>query len=144
MTCITRIRNVEENLPEMSLRLVVPTTMIQEVLHNCHDSIEGGHQCVSYQRVKHDYYCIGLYADVVKHVKSCLDCSSSKSLPQLKGYSPGNVLAERPLSMDFGILLPRSRRRNTALLLWQCSFTGFVIAKAMSDTDALTVVKVFK
>ncbi|OWZ04243.1 reverse transcriptase [Phytophthora megakarya] len=71
-------RKAEENMPEMSLRLVVPTTMIQEVLHNCHDSIEGGHQGVvrSYQKVKHDYYWIGLYADVEKHVKSCLNCSS--------------------------------------------------------------------
>ncbi|OWY93491.1 hypothetical protein PHMEG_00037103 [Phytophthora megakarya] len=115
--------------------------MIQEVLHNCHDSIEGGHQVVvrSYQRVKHDYYWIGLYADVENIL--------SKSLPQLRGYSPGNVLAERPfqvVSMDFVIPLPRSRRGNTALLLWQCSFTGFVIAKAMLDTDALTVAKVFK
>ncbi|OWZ14207.1 LOW QUALITY PROTEIN: reverse transcriptase [Phytophthora megakarya] len=120
---------VEENLPEMSLRVVVPTTMIQGVLHNCHDSIEGGQQ------------------DVEKHVKSFLDCSSSKSLPQLKDYSPGNMLAERQfqvMSMDFVIPLPRTRRGNTALLLWQCSFTGFVVAKAMSDTDALTVAKVFE
>lgn len=28
---------------ETKLRLVVPTTMIQEVLQNCHDSLEGGH-----------------------------------------------------------------------------------------------------
>ncbi|OWZ02914.1 reverse transcriptase [Phytophthora megakarya] len=46
--------------------------------------------------------------------------------------------------MDFVIPLPRSRRGNTALLLWQCPFTVFVIAKAMSDTDALTVAKVFE
>ncbi|OWZ18440.1 hypothetical protein PHMEG_0007451 [Phytophthora megakarya] len=26
----------------MTLRLVVPTTIIQEVLQNCHDSLEGG------------------------------------------------------------------------------------------------------
>ncbi|OWZ08070.1 reverse transcriptase, partial [Phytophthora megakarya] len=45
------------------------------------------------------------------------------SSKQLKGYSPGNVLAERP---------------------FQCSFTEFVIANAMSDTDALTVTKVFE
>ncbi|OWZ16238.1 hypothetical protein PHMEG_0009996 [Phytophthora megakarya] len=86
-------RKVEENLPGMSLRLVVPTTMIQE-------------------RVKHDYYWIGLYVDVEKHVKSCLVCSSSNS--------PGNVLAERSfqvVSIDFVISLPRSRRGNTALLL---------------------------
>ncbi|OWZ18861.1 hypothetical protein PHMEG_0006989 [Phytophthora megakarya] len=89
-------------------RLVVPIIMIQEVLHNCHESIEGGRQGVvrSYQRVKHDYYWIGLYANMEKHVKSCIDCSSSKSLPQLKDYSPGNVLVERPfpvVPMDFVI-----------------------------------------
>ncbi|OWZ05562.1 LOW QUALITY PROTEIN: reverse transcriptase [Phytophthora megakarya] len=104
-------RKVEENLPEMLLRLV-PTTMIQEVLHNCHDSIERGHQGVahSYPKVKHDYYWIGLYADVDKQVKLCLNCSSSKSLPQLKSY-----------------------------LL--CSFTGLVVVRVMPDTDALTVVE---
>ncbi|OWZ09423.1 hypothetical protein PHMEG_00017878 [Phytophthora megakarya] len=85
-------RKDDDNQPEMSLRLVVLTTMIQE------------------QRVKHDYYWIGLYADGKKHMKSCLDYSSSKSLPQLKGYSPGNVLAERPfqvVAMAFVIPLPR-------------------------------------
>ncbi|OWZ20235.1 reverse transcriptase [Phytophthora megakarya] len=80
-------RKSEDDQPELVLRLVVPTTMIQEVLQNCHDSIEGCHQGVI---VKHDYYWIGLYADVGKHVKSCLDSSSSKSASQLKGYSPGN------------------------------------------------------
>ncbi|KAH7491752.1 Transposon Ty3-I Gag-Pol polyprotein [Phytophthora ramorum] len=123
--------------------------MIQEVLQNCHDSLEGGHQGVvrTYQRVKLDYYWLGLYADVEKHVKSCLDCSSSKSRPQLRGYSPGNILAERPfqiVSMDFVIPLPKSRRGNTALLLFQCSFTGFVVAKAMSDTSALMVAQAFE
>ncbi|ETP29268.1 hypothetical protein F442_21578 [Phytophthora nicotianae P10297] len=119
------------------------------VLQNCHNSLEGGHQGVvkTFDRVKSDYYWIGLYADVEKHVKSCLDCSSSKSRPQLRGYSPGNVLAERPfqiVSMDFVIPLPKTRRDNTALLLFQCSFTGFVIAKTMSDTSALSVARVFE
>ncbi|GMG16075.1 unnamed protein product [Phytophthora fragariaefolia] len=41
-------------------------------------------------------YWIGLYADVERHVRSCPDCSSSKSRPQLRGYSPGNILVERP------------------------------------------------
>ncbi|ETI30462.1 hypothetical protein F443_22415 [Phytophthora nicotianae P1569] len=46
--------------------------------------------------------------------------------------------------MDFVIPLPKTRRGNTALLLFQCSFTGFVIAKAMSDTSALSVARVFE
>ncbi|KAE8962356.1 hypothetical protein PF011_g29426 [Phytophthora fragariae] len=123
--------------------------MVQEVLQSCHDSLEGGHQGINrtYHRVKSDYYWIGLYADVEKHVRSCPDCCSSKSRPQLRGYSPGNVLAERPfqmVSMDFVIPLPKSRRGNTALLLFQCSFTGFVMGKAMSDTTALVVAQAFE
>ncbi|OWY95325.1 reverse transcriptase [Phytophthora megakarya] len=111
------------------LRLVVPSTMIQEVLQNCHDSLEGGHQGIArtFYRVKLDYYWIGLYADVARHVRSRPDCSSSKSRPTICGYSPGNILAERPfqvVSMDFVIPLPKSRRGNTALLLFQCAFTG--------------------
>ncbi|GMF34096.1 unnamed protein product [Phytophthora fragariaefolia] len=41
--------------------------------------------------------------------------------------------------MDFVIPLPKSRRGNTALLLFQGALTGFVMAKAMSDTSALCV-----
>ncbi|GMF62154.1 unnamed protein product [Phytophthora fragariaefolia] len=107
---------------EPQLRLVIPTTMIDEVLQSCHDSIEGGHQGITH-------------------------CSTSKGKPHLKGYSPGNVLAERPfqlLAMDFVTPLPKTRRGNTSLLLFQCSFTGFVIAKAMSSTEAQDVAEVFE
>ncbi|OWZ05340.1 reverse transcriptase [Phytophthora megakarya] len=122
--------------------------MIQEVLQNCHDSLEGGHQGIvrTYDKTRRDYYWIGLYAGVERHVRSCPDCSSSKRT-QHQGYSPGNVLAERPfqiVSMDFVILLPKSQRGNTALLLFQCAFTGFVMGKAMADTTALRVAQVFE
>ncbi|OWY99212.1 reverse transcriptase [Phytophthora megakarya] len=81
-----------------------------------------------------------------KKVMSCLDCGSSQ-VPQLKGFSPGIVLAEREfqlVSMDCVISLLRSRHRNTALLLWQCLFTGFVIANAVSNTYVITVAKLFE
>ncbi|KAE9018763.1 hypothetical protein PR001_g14044 [Phytophthora rubi] len=138
-----------ERTEETMLRLVVPTTMVQEILQNCHDSLEGGHQGIvrTYHRVKADYYWIGLFADVDKHVRSCPDCSSSKSRPHLRGYSPGSILAKRPfqmVSMDFVIPLPKTRRGNTALLLFQCAFTGFVMGKAMADTSALRVAQAFE
>ncbi|GMF18416.1 unnamed protein product [Phytophthora fragariaefolia] len=139
----------KDRMNETVLRLVVPTTMVQKVLQSCHDSLEGGHQGIvrTFHRVKADYYWIGLYADVERHVRSCPDCSSSKSRPQLRGYSPGNILAERTpqiVSKDFVIPLPKSRRGNTALLLFQCAFTGFVMAKAMSNTSALCVAQAFE
>ncbi|GMG17940.1 unnamed protein product [Phytophthora fragariaefolia] len=46
--------------------------------------------------------------------------------------------------MDFVTPLPKSRRRNTSLLLFQCSFTGYVIAKAMCSTKAQDVAEAFE
>ncbi|OWZ20730.1 reverse transcriptase [Phytophthora megakarya] len=88
-----------------------------------------------------------LVSDVEKHVKSCPDCCSNKSRPQVRGYSPGNILADRPfqiVSMDFVIPLPKSWQESAAVLFFQCIFIGFVIAKPMSDTTALRVAQVFK
>ncbi|OWY92460.1 reverse transcriptase [Phytophthora megakarya] len=46
--------------------------------------------------------------------------------------------------MDFVIPLPKSRRGNTVLLLFQCAFTGYVMGKAMADTTALRVAQAFE
>ncbi|GMF24849.1 unnamed protein product [Phytophthora fragariaefolia] len=134
---------------EPQLRLVIPTTMIDEVLQSCHDSIEGGRQGITrtFHRDKKDYYWVGLYAMVTRHVRACADGSTSKEKPHIKGYSLGYVLAERPfqlLSMDFVTPLPKTRRGNTSLLLFQCSFTGYVIAKAMSSTKAQDIAELFE
>ena len=66
---------------------MVPTTLIDEIVLNCHDSVVGGHQGIvrTCYRVKTDYYWTELYADVEKHVQSCEDGSTSKSKPHLKG-----------------------------------------------------------
>jgi hypothetical protein len=59
--------------------------------------------------------------------------------PPNAGPSPGNVAPERPMqivSMDFVLPLPESRQGNTALLLSQDMFTGYITSKAMRDTSA--------
>ena len=42
---------------DLKLRLVISTTLIDEILLNCHDSVEGGNQGIvrTFQRVKSDY-----------------------------------------------------------------------------------------
>ncbi|OWZ06604.1 hypothetical protein PHMEG_00021118 [Phytophthora megakarya] len=70
-----------------------------------------------------------------------------RSVDSLRESSPGNILAERPfqvVSMDFVIPLPKSRRGNTALILFQCAFTGYVMGKAMTDATALRVTQAFE
>ncbi|OWZ11960.1 reverse transcriptase [Phytophthora megakarya] len=126
----TRPLRRNQQQEETMLRLVVPSTLIQKVLQNCHDSLEGGHQGIArtFYRVELDYYWIGLYADVARHVRSCPDCSSSKSQPKIRGYSPGNILAERPFQ--------RSYYSNA-------HSRGYVMGKAMADTTALRVAQTF-
>ena len=68
-----RRRKSRELLYEyIQLRLVVSTTMIDETMLNCHDSVEGGHEGIvrTFHRVKSDYYWTGLYADVTKHIQA--------------------------------------------------------------------------
>ncbi|GMF45402.1 unnamed protein product [Phytophthora fragariaefolia] len=46
--------------------------------------------------------------------------------------------------MDFVTPLPKTRQGNTSLLLFQCLFAGYVVAKAMSSTKAQDVADVFE
>ncbi|KAJ8577961.1 hypothetical protein ON010_g1245 [Phytophthora cinnamomi] len=89
----------ETGATEAQLRLVVPTTMIAEVLHSCHDSIEGGHQGIArtFHRVKNDYYWIGLYAAVTCYVRACADCSTRKATAP-KGLLAGQCARRPPVS----------------------------------------------
>ena len=130
-------------------RLVVPTTMIPEVLYACHCSMEGGHQGVgrTFYKVSNSFYWPGMYKDVERYVLNCYDCDSGKGIPRNHGKSPGNILPTRPfqvVSLDFVIPLPESANGNVALLLFQDMFSGYVMCKPLRDTDALTVAKAFE
>ena len=62
-----RRREVREMMDEdPTLRFVFPTTLIDEILLNCHDSVEGEHQGIvrRFHRVKTEFYWTGIYADV--------------------------------------------------------------------------------
>ncbi|KAJ0403326.1 hypothetical protein P43SY_009360 [Pythium insidiosum] len=61
--------------------------------------------------------------------------------------SSGNALpppARGIISMDFVIPLPASAQGNTALLLFQDMFSGYVMCKAMKDTAAQAVAEAYE
>ena len=123
------------------LRLVVPTTLVMDVLSVAHSELSGGHQGITrtYLRLKQEYYWPGMFSDVERYVNECMDCVTARGRPNHRGHSPGNILPNGPfrcVSMDFVIPLPKSFRGNTALLLFQCMFSGYVICKTMSKTTA--------
>ncbi|KAJ0390773.1 hypothetical protein P43SY_010459 [Pythium insidiosum] len=118
------------------------------MLHAAHDDYQGGHQGVArtFDRLRREFYWHNMYRDVERYVKECVDCSTAKGRPGNPGPSPGNLMPEYPfqvISMDFVTPLPASRQGNTSLLLFQDSFTGFVLAKAMQDTSALAIAQAY-
>ncbi|OWZ07254.1 reverse transcriptase, partial [Phytophthora megakarya] len=126
------------------LRLVVPQDLQEDILHHCHADFQGAHQGIirTYERLRKEFYWIGMFKDTERYVKECVDCVTAKGLPRNPGPSPGNLLATRlfqVVSMDFVIPLPRSVRGNMALLLFQCAFSGFIMCMAMASTESQDV-----
>ncbi|OWY90349.1 LOW QUALITY PROTEIN: reverse transcriptase, partial [Phytophthora megakarya] len=131
------------------LRLVVPQDLQEDTLHHCHADFHGAHQGIirTYERLRKEFYWIGMFKDAERYVKECVDCVTAKGLPRNPGSSPGYSLATRPfqvVSMDFVIPLPQSARGNTALLLFQCAFSGFIMYRAMASTDAQDVAEAYE
>jgi hypothetical protein len=134
---------------EWRLRLVVPTTLHQDVLRHYHTSLAGGHQGITrvYERVRRLLFWRGMYADVRDYVAACPDCQSGKGQPRISVQSPGNLVATRPfeiIGMDHVPSLPKSARGNTELLIWIDHHTGFVIVSANKSREAQEVAESYE
>ncbi|POM59106.1 Reverse transcriptase, partial [Phytophthora palmivora] len=97
------------------MRLVIPETLYQDILHHYHVRLEGGHQGIgrTYQRIRDHFHWRGLYKSVQRYVGECVDCETGKSKPRIQGESPD-------------------------------LFSGYVIAKASSSRTAQTVAESYE
>lgn len=134
---------------DMLMRLVIPETLQNDVLHHSHASLEGGHQGIgrTYQRVRRHFHWRGLYQSVQLYVGECTDCETGKGRPTIRGESPGNIQATYPFQVvatDHIPSLPRSYKGNTELLIWVDLFSGFVIAKASVSRTAQTIAESYE
>ncbi|OWZ10050.1 LOW QUALITY PROTEIN: reverse transcriptase [Phytophthora megakarya] len=103
------------------LRLIVPEAIRSDILHHAHEDFQSGHQGITrtYERLRSEFFWIGMFQDVEMFVKECTDCASAKGRPPNPGPPPGNIEPTGPfevVSMDF--VLPKSERGNTFLLLY--------------------------
>ena len=135
--------------PELTLRLVVPSDLVQDLLRMAHSEFQGAHQGImrSYDRLRTEFYWRNMFSDVERYVKNCEDCSTCKGKPMNPGTSPGNIVAEYPfhvVSMDFVGPFPESNNGNKWLLLFQCMFSGFIMCKPMRSTTAEEVAAAYE
>jgi ribonuclease HI len=130
-------------------RLVVPKDLREDMIHYAHEDYQGGHQGITrtFEKLRLEFYWPGMYQDVKHWVEECVDCASGKGRPPNAGPSPGNIEPRRPfelVSMDFVTHMPKSARGNTFLLLFQDTFSGFVMCKPMSLTTAQEVAEAYE
>ncbi|POM64370.1 Reverse transcriptase [Phytophthora palmivora] len=131
------------------MRLAIPETLYQDILHHYHVSLEGGHQGIGriYQRIRDHFHWRGLYKSVQRYVGECVDCETGNSKPRIQGESPGNLQATYPfqiIAMDHIPSLPRSHKGNTELLIFEDLFSGYVIAKASPSRTSQTVAESYE
>ncbi|KAH9120289.1 hypothetical protein AeMF1_007484 [Aphanomyces euteiches] len=106
------------NLPIFIWTLVIPTELVQAILHHCHDSAEGGHFKFhnTYERLRKPFYWGGMYTDAKNYVTACETCASGGPPPTTQVRSPGNLIPQGPLELvnfDIATDLPRSFGGNT-------------------------------
>ncbi|KAE9079607.1 hypothetical protein PF010_g22698 [Phytophthora fragariae] len=131
------------------MKLVIPETLKDDILHHYHSSLEGVHQGIgrTYHRVRQHFQWPGLYKSVQRYVGECIDCETGKGRPAIRGESPGNIVPTYPfqvIAIDLIPSLPPSFKDNTELLIWVDLFTGFVVAKAKSSRTAQTVAEAYE
>jgi len=84
--------------PELILRVAIPTSLRDDVLHVCHTDMQAGHQGVNrtFERLRQEYHWPRMFQTVQQYVRTCVDCSTGKGVPPYKGTSPGNIVARFP------------------------------------------------
>ena len=129
-------------------RLVVPVSMVDEVLSEAHDSRWSGHLGIAKtaEKLKKRFYWPGMTVDIAAFVKSCGPCSQKKSPSHPFRAGFGKMpLPSRPwdwISNDITGPFPTSDSGNKYILVVVCGFSKWVEAFPIPNQEAETVARV--
>jgi len=132
---------------QAQLRLVVPRTLVADVLESVHSDVMAGHQGIrrSLSRCARSYFWTGWRRDVTNFVNACKSCQQRKNpptrqLPKLhvRSTGPNDLVA-----MDLQGPLNITPLGNQYILVIQDIFTKFVVATPLIDASADAVSRIF-
>ncbi|OWZ00713.1 reverse transcriptase [Phytophthora megakarya] len=121
------------------MRLVIPETLQQDILHHYHTSLQGGHQGVgrTYDRIR-DHFHWRVYNDTWGNV------STVSQAREDFGSRASRLVTCQIIAMDHIPSLSRSFNGNTELLIFLDLFSGYVIAKASASRSAQTIAETYE
>lgn len=133
---------------EFKYKLVVPISMREQVIKECHDNKLAAHfgTFKTTRRILQKYYWMGVANDVKKYVKQCHVCLQSKSQTKKKFGQMGKMkTATRPwqvISLDLMGPFVRSSKGNDSLLVICDYFTKMPILVPLRNSKAKKVCEV--
>ena len=126
--------------------IVIPRSLIPQVLHMAHDKLghNGTHR--TYVRIKRLYYWKGLKPSVERHIKMCSQCQSQNK--QVVKYAKLHFdVATFPMqfiSMDLiGEFHPPTSKKHRYALTVICMLTGYVFCVSLKTKTAEEVVQAY-
>ena len=125
-------------------KLCLPKPSREAALRENHDEPTAGHLGIAktIARLSHRYYWPGMFRDAAKHVRGCLQCQRykvSQQQPPGKMQPSPNRYPWYTVSTDLVGPLPRSKKGNTFLVVFQDRFTKWTQCRAIRRASAKAV-----
>ncbi|KAG8181115.1 hypothetical protein JTE90_029148 [Oedothorax gibbosus] len=149
LMCTDRKANFNDR-SQILKKLVVPLTLVKEVLGLVHDSITNAHQGFqrTLRRVREQYYWANMFNRVLNYVKTCPSCAGKKGhrgqkLPPLQRVPITNRPFEK-IAMDAVGPLPLTSRGMRYILVISDYFTRWPEAYGLTDLKSESVATAFE
>ena len=141
------VRELNQTALPVKRQILVPPSLREEVLEQCHDVLTAGHlgRAKTMANVKRRFVWPGMRRDVELHVKTCGVCAQYKSdgrqrKAALKDHRVG-IPMERVCVDIVGPFPTSSRGHKYGLVVTDC-FTKFVEIYPMENQEASTVARI--
>jgi len=127
--------------------LVIPKTLINEILKSYHDSPTGGDTGISrtIHKIQNKYYWPSLHKDTTNFIKSCDNCQINKKMSgkPIGLLHPIPITTGRPLDrVTFDYLGPLvSSNKKRYILVAACNTTKYIFTKAVESATAEATAK---
>lgn len=133
-----------------SWKLVVPKSLQQDVIRDCHDEEYAGHGGIyrTLERVKRDYYWPKMAKTIFKYIKNCVICKVTKPANANQKPYMGKDRSPRKkfqmLCLDFIGPLPTSSKGNQWILVIIDNFTKYVVAWAIRKATSEKTIEILR
>ena len=130
------------------LLLVVPLSLRQQILRQCHDDVFSGHNGIkaTEDRLRDRFYWEGFSADIEKYVKACEICSARKVISNPKVPVQSMPVPSEPFQIigtDITGPFNKTKDGNESILTIIDYFTGFLWAFPIKDMSTETMLEKF-